>query len=138
MSYTGYSCQIMLLKAILVAFFLDLFCVFCCINKKCCSARFEMQQSDKKTLSVYYAYSKELFSVQPAKNKGKINGMYNEFCPPTSQHKTASGVDAPLPKQSGSCWIPGSWILRMVYTDDIPCPEPRQESNGAGQYQAFD
>src|SRR5713101_2809799 len=37
----------------------------------------------------------------------------------------------------GSYWIPGSWILRMLYTDDIPCPEPRQESNGAGQYQEW-
>jgi hypothetical protein len=33
-----------------------------------------------------------------------------------------------------SYWIPGSWDLRMVYTDDILFPDPRQESNGAGQY----
>src|SRR4029453_11263596 len=26
---------------------------------------------------------------------------------------------------TGSYWIPGSWILKMVSTDDIPCPEPR-------------
>ena len=34
-----------------------------------------------------------------------------------------------------SYWIPGSWNLGMVYTDDILFPDPRQESNGAGQYQ---
>src|SRR2546422_11330836 len=37
-----------------------------------------------------------------------------------------------------SYWIPGSWNVRMVYTDAIPCPDPRQESNGADQYQEFD
>jgi hypothetical protein len=31
-----------------------------------------------------------------------------------------------------SYWIPGSWNLRMMYTDAIPFPDPRQESNGAG------
>jgi hypothetical protein len=34
-----------------------------------------------------------------------------------------------------SYWIPGSWNLRMVYTDAIPFPDPRQESNRAGQHQ---
>jgi transposase-like protein len=28
--------------------------------------------------------------------------------------------------------------LRMVYTDDIPCPTSCQEPNVAGQYQEFD
>ena len=28
--------------------------------------------------------------------------------------------------------------VRMVYTDDSPCPTSCQESNGAGQYQEFD
>jgi hypothetical protein len=27
-------------------------------------------------------------------------------------------------KMHGSYWIPGSWNLRMVYTEDIPCPKP--------------
>ena len=27
--------------------------------------------------------------------------------------------------------------LRMVYTDDIPCPKSSQEPNVAGQYQEF-
>jgi hypothetical protein len=34
-----------------------------------------------------------------------------------------------------SSWIPGSWHLRMVYTDDILFHEPSQESNRAGQHQ---
>ncbi len=33
-----------------------------------------------------------------------------------------------------SSWIPGSWHLRMVYTDGIPFHEPSQESNRAGQH----
>jgi hypothetical protein len=35
---------------------------------------------------------------------------------------------------SRSYWIPGSWHLRMVYTDDISCRDPSQESNRAGQH----
>jgi hypothetical protein len=31
-----------------------------------------------------------------------------------------------------SYWIPGSWHLRMVYTDAIPFHDPSQESNRAG------
>ena len=42
----------------------------------------------------------------------------------------------PYPKRS--YWIPGSWNLRMSYTDAIPCPTPYQESNGAGQYHESD
>src|SRR5712691_8465501 len=46
--------------------------------------------------------------------------------------KTAGvdGVKSLTPPQrlklisAGSYWIPGSWNLRMVYTDDIPLPEP--------------
>ena len=34
-----------------------------------------------------------------------------------------------------SYWIPGSWHLRMVYTDGIPFHDPSQESNRAGQHQ---
>ena len=34
-----------------------------------------------------------------------------------------------------SYWIPGSWHLRMVYTDDILCHDPSQESKRAGQHQ---
>jgi hypothetical protein len=34
-----------------------------------------------------------------------------------------------------SYWIPGSWNLRMSYTDVISASNPRQESTGAGQYQ---
>ena len=34
-----------------------------------------------------------------------------------------------------SYWIPGSWHLRTVYTDDIACRDPSQESNRAGQHQ---
>jgi hypothetical protein len=30
--------------------------------------------------------------------------------------------------------IPGSWHLRIVYTDAIPFLDPRQESHGAGHY----
>ena len=33
-----------------------------------------------------------------------------------------------------SSWIPGSWHVRMVYTDTIPCYHPSQESNRAGQH----
>jgi hypothetical protein len=33
-----------------------------------------------------------------------------------------------------SYWIPGSWHLRVVYTDDISCRDPSQESNRAGQH----
>ena len=39
-------------------------------------------------------------------------------------------------KDFRSYWIPGSWNVRMSYTDDISVPNPWQESNGAGQYQA--
>ncbi len=35
-----------------------------------------------------------------------------------------------------SYWIPESWHVRMVYTDDIPFHDPSQESNRAGQHQA--
>src|SRR5262249_14309733 len=35
-----------------------------------------------------------------------------------------------------SYWIPGSWHVRMVYTDDNPFHDPSQESNRAGQHQA--
>ena len=35
-----------------------------------------------------------------------------------------------------SSWIPGSWHLRLVYTDDISCRDRSQESNRAGQHQA--
>src|SRR5216683_2728600 len=35
----------------------------------------------------------------------------------------------------GSYWIPGSWNLRMSYTDAIPFPDPGQEANGADQHQ---
>ena len=31
-----------------------------------------------------------------------------------------------------SYWIPGSWHLRMVYTNAIPFHDPSQESNRAG------
>src|SRR5215510_12401298 len=31
-----------------------------------------------------------------------------------------------------SYWIPGSWHVRMVYTDAIPCHDLSQESNRAG------
>ena len=31
-----------------------------------------------------------------------------------------------------SFWIPGSWHLRMGYTDAIPFRDPSQESNRAG------
>jgi hypothetical protein len=37
-----------------------------------------------------------------------------------------------------SYWIPGSWHVRMVYTEDLPLHDPRQESNGADQYQDSD
>ena len=37
---------------------------------------------------------------------------------------------------SRSYWIPGSWHVRMVYTDAIPFHDPSQESNRAGQHQA--
>src|SRR5207244_2770644 len=46
----------------------------------------------------------------------------------------------PSAEINGSCfeprssWIPGSWHLRMVYTDGIPFHEPSQESNRAGQH----
>src|SRR5712692_3943547 len=40
-----------------------------------------------------------------------------------------------IPFRGRSYWIPGSWNLRMVYTDDIPFLNPSQESTGAGQYQ---
>jgi hypothetical protein len=33
-----------------------------------------------------------------------------------------------------SYWIPGSWHMRMVYTDGIPFHDPSQESNRAGQH----
>jgi len=33
---------------------------------------------------------------------------------------------------SRSYWIPGSWHLRMVYTNAIPFHDPSQESNRAG------
>jgi hypothetical protein len=33
--------------------------------------------------------------------------------------------------------IPGAWHGRMVYTEAIPCPDPRQESSGAGQEHAW-
>src|SRR5215813_3071620 len=39
----------------------------------------------------------------------------------------------PMPPRSS--WIPGSWHVRMVYTDDIPFHDPSQESNRAGQHQ---
>jgi hypothetical protein len=44
----------------------------------------------------------------------------------------AEGFD---PISRRSFWIPGSWNLRMVYTDDISFLDPRQESHVAGQYQ---
>jgi hypothetical protein len=34
--------------------------------------------------------------------------------------------------QERSYWIPGSWHLRMVYTNAIPFHDPSQESNRAG------
>src|SRR6266704_2633995 len=34
-----------------------------------------------------------------------------------------------------SYWIPGSWDVRMVYTDDLSCRDLSQESNRAGQHQ---
>src|SRR5262249_46900421 len=34
-----------------------------------------------------------------------------------------------------SYWIPGSWHVRMMYTDDLSCCDPSQESNRAGQHQ---
>jgi hypothetical protein len=33
-----------------------------------------------------------------------------------------------------SYWIPGSWNLRTVYTDDISCHDLSQESNRARQH----
>src|SRR5262245_59996800 len=38
-------------------------------------------------------------------------------------------------RKARSYWIPGSWYLRMVYTDAMPFPDPSQESNRAGQHQ---
>jgi hypothetical protein len=41
-----------------------------------------------------------------------------------------------IPGFSGrSSWIPGSWHLRMVYTDAILFHDPSQESSRAGQHQ---
>jgi transposase-like protein len=34
-----------------------------------------------------------------------------------------------------SYWIPGSWNLRMSYTDEIPFSNPSQEANVAGQHK---
>src|SRR5215831_13104895 len=34
-----------------------------------------------------------------------------------------------------SYWIPGSWHVRMMYTDGIPFHDPSQESDRAGQHQ---
>ena len=39
-------------------------------------------------------------------------------------------------KVGRSYWIPGSWNVRMMYTDDLSCRDPSQESNRAGQPQA--
>src|SRR5215510_7256918 len=33
-----------------------------------------------------------------------------------------------------SYWIPGSWHVRMMYTDGIPFHDPSQESDRAGQH----
>jgi hypothetical protein len=33
-----------------------------------------------------------------------------------------------------SYWIPGSWYVRMVYTDGIPFHDPSEESDRAGQH----
>src|SRR5262245_33616913 len=35
-----------------------------------------------------------------------------------------------------SYWIPGSWHVRMMYTDAIPFHDPSQESDRAGQHSA--
>src|SRR4029434_5873805 len=37
--------------------------------------------------------------------------------------------------QRRSYWIPGSWHLRVVYTDDLSGRDPSQESNRAGQHE---
>jgi hypothetical protein len=49
-------------------------------------------------------------------------------------------VHNPVPRAflRRSYWIPGSWHLRIVYTNAIPFLDPRQEPNGAGQYPESD
>jgi hypothetical protein len=44
----------------------------------------------------------------------------------------------PVRSTARSFWIPGSWHLRIVYTNAIPFLDPRQEPNGAGQYPESD
>src|SRR5215510_11709837 len=47
-------------------------------------------------------------------------------------------ISGELPKgtyKGRSYWIPGSWHVRMVYTDGVPFHDPSQGSDRAGQHQ---
>ena len=50
------------------------------------------------------------------------------WCPPQAEQRGKG----PATFDFRSYWIPGSWYVRMVYTDAIPCHDPSQESNRAG------
>jgi hypothetical protein len=56
----------------------------------------------------------------------------------TSKHAALMSASASRGLSPRSYWIPGSWHVRMSYTDAIPGPNPYQESNGAGQYHESD
>jgi hypothetical protein len=60
-----------------------------------------------------------------------IRELYEEKCLALQRHLTHG-----LSYMPRSYWIPGSWHVTMVYTDDIPFHDPSQESNRAGQHQA--
>ena len=52
--------------------------------------------------------------------------------PPVLPKRGRGMPHAPFRKRSS--WIPGSWHVRMGYTDAIPFHDPSQESNRAGQH----
>ena len=51
-------------------------------------------------------------------------------CPTCAQSATRMHSDY----RRRSYWIPGSWHVRMMYTDGIPFHDPSQESDRAGQH----
>ena len=56
---------------------------------------------------------------------------------PTTQIRdriTSLILDINLAYDTRSYWIPGSWHVRMMYTDGIPFHDPSEESDRAGQH----
>src|SRR6266446_5697593 len=62
------------------------------------------------------------FSVQWARKRCRVAQRFRQYLRATNCYR--------------SFWIPGSWHLRMGYTDAIPFCDPSQESNRAGEHQA--